>query len=115
MNNPEQMFPVTWSRRWWHSQMVTWLFHSIYLSDELFGDFEDLETGEKHGANNSDEVDSSDEKGNSDDERKKLWILLKRNCLPCWTKMYVSKFMYYILLENCKYTMKKLCPCCNTM
>ena len=50
----------------------------------MFGDFEDLEeTGEKHEANNSDEVDSSDENGNSDDERKKLLFLLKRNCLPC--------------------------------
>ena len=42
----------------------------FFLSDELYGDFEDLETGDKHEMHNNDEDPSADEKADSDDDQR---------------------------------------------
>ena len=60
----------------WHPHV------KLLISDELYGDFEDLETGEKHFATTNDDDDDVDDDDDDDKKDKGIDFCITYNPLP---------------------------------
>ena len=59
--------------------------HLFLLPDELYGDFEDLETGEKHESLKENKDEEGDIGSNDDDDQRKLLTVCEIWSSFCWT------------------------------